>query len=208
MNFFQRQHLAYRNELKQGCGVLLGIAEGIMADRVLSDSEVRFLATWLDQHDVIATTSPGDVLHQRVREILADGRVTEEERAHLVRTLQQITGSAAEDTPQTTVDGGPVNQLAFDESVSLAFGGSQFCLTGDFVFGPRPRCESEIAARGGILTRGVTKKLSYLVVGTLGSEEWKHGSFGTKIEKAIAYKRSGVPLSIVREDHWTRALRA
>lgn len=44
----------------------------------------------------------------------------------------------------------------------------------------------------------MTKKLDYLVVGGLGSLEWKHGSFGTKIEKAMQHKRAGVPLFIVR----------
>lgn len=204
MNFFARQAGTYRNTVKQSCGTLLGIVTGLMADRVLSDDEIRFLSSWLEEHDEIATRWPGDVLHDRVKATLADGRIAEEERSHLVQTIQQIAGGSLEQL----ADRGPVNQLAFDESVDVRFPGELFCLTGDFVFGPRPRCESEIAARGGLLSKGVTKKIQYLVIGSLGSEEWKHGSFGTKIEKAITYKRSGVPLAIVREDHWTEALRA
>jgi hypothetical protein len=30
------------------------------------------------------------------------------------------------------------------------------------------------------------------VIGDLASREWKHGSFGTKIEKAQKYKRDGL----------------
>jgi len=204
MNFFARQAGAYRNTVKQSCGTLLGIVTGLVADQILNDAEVRFLSAWLAQHNEIATVWPGDVLHERVKSALADGKLTEDERAHLVQTIEQIVGGTLEQMAER----GPVNQLAFDETVDVRFPGALFCLTGDFVFGPRPRCESEIEARGGMLSKGVTKKLKYLVVGSLGSEEWKHGSFGTKIEKAIEYKRAGLPVAIVREDYWTSALQA
>lgn len=204
MNFFARQAITYRNTVKQSCSSLLGIVAGLMADRVLNDEEIRFLSSWLDDHSEIATQWPGDVLHDRIKAALADGRIDEEERAHLVLTIEQIAGGSLD----RLAERGPVNQLAFDETAEVRFGGTFFCLTGDFVFGPRPKCEAEISVRGGLLSKGVTKKLEYLVVGSLGSEEWKHESFGTKIEKAITYKRSGVPLLIVREDRWTEALRA
>jgi NAD-dependent DNA ligase len=202
MTFFTRQAAAYRNTLQQSCGALVGIASGVLADGVLNDQEIRFIEEWLRKHEAIANEWPGDVLYARVKEALADGQITEDERAHLAETLQQIAGGSLE----RLAERGPVNQLAFDEDAKLSFGGSTFCLTGNFVFGPRPRCVAETAAHGGVVVDGVTKKLNYLVVGALGSDEWKHGSFGTKIEKAVAYKRSGAPLFIVREDHWMQAL--
>ena len=48
--------------------------------------------------------------------------------------------------------------------------------------------------------------MNYLVVGLRGSGEWKHGSYGTKIEKAIEYKRAGLRLFIVPEDAWSKSL--
>jgi NAD-dependent DNA ligase len=88
----------------------------------------------------------------------------------------------------------------------VEFSGARFCLTGDFVFAPREKCVVEIEQRGGIVGGNVTKKLRYLVVGGLGSEEWKHGSFGTKIELAIRYRRDGLPILIVHEDRWAASL--
>ena len=204
MNFYTRQAGAYRNTLQQSCSSLLGLVSGLLADSVLSDDEIRFLSGWLDQHSVIATAWPGDVLHDRIKATLADGRITEEERAHLVHTIEQIAGGSLDQLAEVR----HVNQLAFDDVADLTFTGSVFCLTGDFVFGPRPRCIAEISARGGTVSNGVTKKLRYLVIGSLGSEEWKHGSYGTKIEKAIEYRRAGVPLAVVREEQWTQALSA
>jgi hypothetical protein len=45
-------------------------------------------------------------------------------------------------------------------------------------------------------------------VGLQGSDEWKHGSYGTKIEKAMEYKRDGLRIFILREDIWSAALKA
>lgn len=40
----------------------------------------------------------------------------------------------------------------------------------------------------------------------MGSPEWKHGSFGTKIERAMQLKQEGAPLFILHEEDWARAV--
>lgn len=201
-NFFARRAAAYANEMKRSLGALLGIAQGLLSDKRLSDEEVRFLNDWLSANGVIAASWPGDVIHARVKTALADGVITETERAHLVDTLQKLIGGTLEELAAST----HVTQLAFDDVASVDFPGSVFCFTGDFVYGPRDVCMTASAKRGGIASNSVTKTLRYLVVGGLGSPEWKHGSFGTKIEKAIRYKRDGVGILIVHEDRWASSL--
>jgi len=201
-NFFARQHVAYANDMKRSLGALVGIAQGVLCDRKLADEEVQFLSAWLTQNDAIAAEWPGDVVHQRVRGALADGIITEPERAHLVQTLQQLIGGALDDLAAST----HVTDLAFDDVPRVEFTGTRFCLTGEFVFAPREKCVAAIEQRGGTVSGGVTKKVRYLVVGGLGSPEWKHGSFGTKIEQAIRYKRDGLPIIIVHEDRWASSL--
>jgi NAD-dependent DNA ligase len=191
-----------RNRFAQGCGSLMGIAQGLVADQQLNDAEIRFLSAWLHDNEELSAVWPGDVLFGRVKDVLADGVITDTERTHLVETLEKICGGEMEET------GAAVNQLAFDDVSNIAWPGKLFCITGDFVYGPRDRVQVAIEQRGGLISKGVTKKLEYLVVGLRGSEEWKHGSYGTKIEKAIQYKRSGQALVIVREDAWTKALQA
>jgi NAD-dependent DNA ligase len=85
-----------------------------------------------------------------------------------------------------------VSELPIDRVEGIEIREKLFCFTGDFVFGPRKLCEQAIEVRGGSIS-GVSKKLHYLVVGGLGSAEWKHGSFGTKIEKAIQHKLVSCP---------------
>lgn len=201
-NFFTRQAAAYRNQLDQSCSELTGIAEGLIADRQLNDAEIDFLNRWIEKHDVISCQWPGDVIHARIKAVLADGVVTEDERAHLIKTLEMLIGGHLDRMAESP----KVNQLALDDVGGLTFQNSLFCLTGDFVFAPRPQCEQAILSRGGLVSGSITKKLNYLVVGGLGSDEWKHGSFGTKIAKAMEYKRAGVPILIVHEDVWASSL--
>lgn len=204
MNQFARFHVAVANELKGSCAVLLGIAKGLLSDGQLQDSEIRFLRDWLNSHQVLSNCWPGDVLREQVEEVLRDGCITETEREHLVSTLQELVGGRLDDLAESPL----VTQLAMDEGGDIRFDGRVFCLTGDFVFGPRETCEAAISRRGGQLKAGVSKKIDFVVVGGLGSKEWKHGGFGTKVERAVELQREGAKLRIVHEDAWAEALRS
>jgi len=201
-DFFGRRGAAYINELKRSCGALVGIATGMLADGHLNDEEIRFLDRWLIENDAVASEYPGDILHARIRAVLADRVVTEEERAHLAQTIQKIIGGRLE---QLAADS-HVSELALDDVPRVDFAGARFCFSGDFAYAPRPICIEHTEARGGLIVSNVTKSLRYLVVGGLGSAEWKHGSFGTKVEKAIQYRRDGLPIVIVHEDRWASSL--
>lgn len=201
-NEFGRRFKAYENEFKQSCAQLLGLATGLLADRQLLDSEIVFLNDWLLRHEELCSSWPGDVIRARVGSVLQDGHISEDERAHLVETLRELVGGRIE----SLAEAAHVSRLMFDQVSCIAFADSTFCLTGDFVYAPRAHCEQEIQRRGGKVGKNVTKSLHYLVVGGLGSIEWKHGSFGTKIEKAMSYKRTGAPILIVHEDVWTAHL--
>lgn len=202
MNVFARKAIAFNNEMRRSCGALLGITQGLLADGQLHDKEVEFLRDWLTNNEVASGCWPGDVICSQVKEVLADGIITAAEREHLAYTLQMLVGGTLTELAEST----HVSQLPIDPVDVIDFGDKQFCLTGEFVFGPRSICAAAIERRGGTITNGITKKLNYVVIGGLGSPEWKHGSFGTKIEKAMQYKREGVPMLIVHEDVWATSL--
>lgn len=199
---YKRHLRRYINDQKRCLGALLGIAQGVICDHKLSDDEIRFLNEWLTKNEEICQAWPGDILHKRTREILADGIVTEEERVYLVGELQRLIGGDEGTLAAAT----HVTELAYDDLAAIQFTGMTFCLTGDFLYGPRDRCCAEILEMGGFVNENVTKKLHYLVIGSLGSPEWKHGSFGTKVERAMKYKRAGLGISILKEERWTSSL--
>jgi NAD-dependent DNA ligase len=59
-----------------------------------------------------------------------------------------------------------------------------------------------ITARGGRVTGSVSSQTNFVVVGLLGSQEWKHSGFGNKILKAMDLAAAGAPIAIVSEKHW------
>lgn len=81
-----------------------------------------------------------------------------------------------------------------------------FVFTGTMAYGPRKACEALILERGGVIGGGVSKKIHYLVVGSIGNDQWRHATYGTKIMKAVELREAGAPIAIVGEDHWQRAL--
>ena len=80
------------------------------------------------------------------------------------------------------------------------------CSLGSLRSGPRKECERQVHSLGGRCEESVTQQTNYLIVGTFGSRDWAHTSFGRKIEKAVAYRRSGMGLAIISEDHWAGLL--
>lgn len=202
MNLYARQALAFRNELRQSSAALLGIAQGILADGVLHDQEIGFLRDWLRNNEAAAITWPGNVLVAKIEHAIADGVITPDERTHLVEVLRKLIGGELDELAQNT----HVTELAMDDVAGVEFPSKSFCLTGDFCFGTRAACSAAIEQRGGTVASNVSRKLDYLIVGGLGSPEWKHGSFGTKIEKALQFRQAGARLLVVHEDPWASAI--
>lgn len=189
--------------LKRSCEALLGICSGLIADGELNDREVIFLSTWLSEHEAIAQTWPAEIVFARVREVLADGVVTPEERAYLVRTLEQLTGDSF---AATGAVGTGSNSLPTDDTVQVEISGRIFCFTGTFLFGTRAACERALSLRGGEAVSSITKKTHYLVIGELASRSWKNTSHGTKIESAVHMQSQGNPICIISEAYWIRNL--
>jgi hypothetical protein len=182
---------------------LLGLARGLMADQELSDNEIRYLNEWLEERYWIASEFPGNVIHERIRDVLEDGVITEEERSHLVDTLNMLIEDRLEDLAEQ-VD---LTELWFDEVGLIRFDKARFCLTGNFVYGPKSICQTAIEQRGGKVMPSVSKDAQFLVVGALGVDEWRDGGLGAEIEAAMRLRAKGEPVKIIPEDCWVAHLK-
>lgn len=183
--------------------LLNGLCIGMLADRRLVDNEIKYLGWWLGQNGALKNNYPGREIYALVKDILSDGVITKDESAALFKMLVDFTGC---DLDSGVVDG-LATRLPVDAVDELSIKGCCFCLTGIFMCGKRTVVEGKISQAGGLIVKGVTKKLDYLVIGTLSSRDWRFSSHGRKIEKAINYRdEQGSKLKIISEEMLFEAL--
>lgn len=185
--------------------LLLGIVTGIIADSHLHDLEIQMLSTWLSENEYAASVWPGCVIAERVRTVLADGIVTDEERAHLLSTLQ---GMAACDFANTGSASAEVVQLPLQDDGDVQLRDNHVCLTGAFIYGTRASCERVCTEHGALPVSAVSKKVLYLIVGTNVSPAWAHTSYGRKIEQAMTLRQAGHPIRVISERRWNEVTKA
>lgn len=182
---------------------LIGLCTGIIADNKINDEEIHFLSTWLSEFPEITKVWPGYLIANRIRETLKDGIITQEERNDILETITQLvnisftgTGAAIPDSPTLPVDDDP----------PIFFSNMSYCFTGRFIYGTRAKCERIVLSLGAMAVDTVSKRLNYLVIGTLIEPSWANTSYGRKIESAVKHRDSGSEICIISEKQWTDAL--
>jgi NAD-dependent DNA ligase len=201
-DFAAAQALARRRAAK-ACEHLTGIVTGVVADQQLADLEIQFLSMWLTENQEATAAWPGSVIHRKVREVLADGVITEEERAHLLDVLRSLASS---DFSLTGSAAAEVAALPINDDVTVALRHAGVCHTGEFLFGTRAACERATLSAGGMPLDSVTRRTDLLVIGTRVSSNWASTSFGRKIQKAAELQEAGHAIEIVSERRWLEAL--
>lgn len=200
---FATQVILRKRQLNKGVELLLGLVTGMLADGHLNDLEVKFLSTWLTEHADVAAIWPGNVVAKLVREILSDGSISQDEHARLLKVLTDLAGN---DFAQTGSASAEVTTLPLDEHCEVDLRDANVCMTGEFLFGTRSKCE-EIASQAGSTPYGtVTRRIAYLIIGTNVSPHWVHTSYGRKIEQAVELQQGGHSIRIISERRWLAAL--
>lgn len=195
-NPFKRAANAVSPEAQQASRNLLDIIAAIIADKNLHCSEIEFVNNWIRNSPISATVWPGNILIEKLNKILEDGAIDEDERSNLLNILSEIINGTLKKVSEKVSE----KPLPLDEIDAIDFLNHTFCLTGNFLLGLKDVCELKIKNRGGLINGSITKKLDYLIIGSLGSDQWKHGNYGTKVEKALEYKASGIPIKIIHEE--------
>ena len=176
---------------------LIGLSKGMSADGKINQAEAEFLQKWLVQNCQSENPIVMNLL-SKVSEMLEDGVLDDDESAELLAILRGFSGEKVELGEVSKTSTLPICNPA----PSIIFSGKNFLFTGTCAFGTRKQCQEAIESLGGLNAKGVTKTLDYLVLGTYVTDSWAHESFGRKIEKAMEYRESGLPLAIVTEEHW------
>lgn len=160
------------------------VVKSIIEDGNISVEELQFLAFWLDNHIDLRGNFPFDRIFDALYDVVEDGVVTDEELLQLKSIFEEF------------VD--PVGCGCNYEQIE-SIEGKHICVTGEFEFGSRTEVQDYITSAGGIIDNGVKRATDYLVVGSLGSQNWKTGNYGGKILKAIEINEKGGNVLIVEE---------
>lgn len=181
----------------------LGICSGIIADNVIKQTEAERVRQWLSENDEIVSEWPACDISRRLNLFLEDGVLDKGEAADLLDAMKHLVGGSFAETGATAI-GLPI-EVKTHLADEIQFGGRSFCFTGQFFFGKRADCEAVTREMGGVPVKGVTKKLNYLVVGSIASPFWLTSHFGTKIKKVMSMRDEAFPF-LVGEDVWRQSL--
>lgn len=186
---------------------LSGLVHGIMADGDLSNREIAALSYWINANDFLAGTYPFDEIHGMLCAILADGKITEDERNQLMALFSNILDF----TSSLNLNRADFDELREKYSISgicavcpdISFAGKIFCFTGESLRAKRAEIADIIDSLGGTLRSSVSAKTDYLIVGNSGNPCWAYACYGRKIEEAVALRQEGAKVVIVNEtDFW------
>ncbi len=203
---------------------LRGLVMGIAADGRIVESEAKFLLQWLEGNEALVQSEPAiKALYKRAADVLKDGKLNSSEGKSLLEIMHRLIlpkelQFSEEKIPTPYVNySDPYKKLdalelipsktgIFDKVQDITFMESTFCFTGVFAFGDRKACQVATANLGAEIKNNILKNNLFLVVGSLASPDWKHGNYGSKIEKALKYKKEGGSIKIIHEDTWANFL--
>lgn len=188
---------------RRSADALIGLAAGITADNSINQQEAEFLKGWIETNLNHLADPVVNIVYRRLADMLSDNKLDADEAAELLVMLKQFTGlQLSSATPFQSPSTLPLDQ----PPPILEWPSRAFIFTGVMAFGPRKDCEALVTERGGLIASSVSKKVNFLVVGSIGNEHWLHSSYGTKIKKAVELRENGSPIAIISEDHWQQAI--
>ena len=171
---------------------LHALVQTIIEDGEITSIELTQLSSWVEEHIELQGYYPFDRIFDALDEIFKDGKVSPEEIEELKSLLIDF------------VD--PVKSRCCHDSI-CSITGKHVCITGDFEYGSRENVFSLIEEAGGIVDKNVKKATNFIVVGAKGSENWKTGNYGGKIQKALEMNEKGADIIFVEENDFISSVK-
>lgn len=198
-------HFNRKQQKDRDADELVGLCRGLLSDGAVTSQEADFLRDWIERHAANAGEYPFNVLYRQLQAALADGVLDEDEERDLLASLSALVGGEASGVHDTSASLSSVLPVC-SPAPTVLFPGSIFVVTGTFAYGPRRQVVEAIESRAGVASANISKKVNFLVIGEVGSQAWRHSSYGRKIESAVELRESGVPIRIISEPHWFASL--
>lgn len=186
---------------------LHAVLGGIVADGKITETELRGLSSWLQEHEHLKTCWPYDEIDSLITEVMRDHKISEQEHEMLKSFFSEFVDLMDDRTitnPAVSEDTNVVGLCAVCPEIE--FKGSKFCFTGASSRYTRASLAATVENLGGKVASSVTKSINYLVIGADGNPCWAYACYGRKVEKAVALRKSGVRVLIVHENDFHDAV--
>lgn len=186
---------------------LHGIIHGILADGVINDKELDGLSQWLNDNDDLAGFYPYDEIYSLLLTAKEDGVISDDER----NMLKAFFATFIDLRESWNISAPEINKLQAEYNIGgicavdpeIIFDGRTFCFTGASSHATRSEIASIVTERGGIFSKGVSRKTDYLIVGAEGNPCWAYSCYGRKVEDAMQLRKNGHHIALVNErDFW------
>lgn len=184
----KRINLSYTEDT-QSLQLLQGILIGITSDNVLNENEIISLNSWLKNNTHLKGNYPFDRVFDVVSNALEDGILEKSELDEMLCLFNQFINPS---------------ETFCEKCDSININGKNICLTGEFENISRSDLEIKLKNQGAQI-KGVSKNIDYLVIGSLGSERYANGNYGSKTKKAIEMNDKGANIIIMNEQDFLKA---
>lgn len=163
----------------------------ISNDDRITESELLPICDWLVTNSQLKGHFQYDEIYDLVEKVFADKVIDENENIYLCKKIMEIVNPVKS------------NSIFVPNDYPIEFKDKKFVITGEFSCGKtRNQIENIIISKGGKVTKKVSGKTDYLIVGNQGSEFWSQGNYGSKIQDAIDLK-----INIIKEDTFLNCTR-
>ena len=157
----------------------------ILDNNLLDVASLSVIDDWLKEHSEYIEKYPFNEISQAINSVLEDGVVDELEQDYLIDLFYTVLNPLSKCKEYT------------DENIDI--NGKNICITGNFINGSRSAVKELFISHGAKVTKSVTGNTNFLIVGKLGNKNWKCGSYGSKIQKAIELQQKGNMIKIIGE---------
>ena len=176
----------------------IGLCKGLLADDRIVEPEVRFLQSWLEDHQDISKLYPISAIYQRIIEILEDDIVDEDEEEELLITLKCITAKRKQRSRRAK------NEMPAFDTGKISFENKFFTLTGRFIIGTHCKIAEFIKEKGGTLQDEPDEETDYMVVGNTDDPDWTASSSFECINQAISMLKVNPSIKFINEENWLK----
>lgn len=186
---------------------LHGVLGGIIADGVITETELIGLREWQTQHEHLKTRWPYDEIDSVITGVMADGVIDDEEHKMLLTLFSDfipIYDDKTISSPPIIINSSIKGLCAV--CPEIRFEGSTFCFTGASSKFKRHEFEKLVSNFGGKSAKNVSKSVDYLIIGADGNPCWAYSCYGRKVEAAVNLRKEGHTLVLVHENDFHDAV--